>query len=152
MARGERVRVPLVDPAERSDLMYAQALRDARTPEVRLWAERIYRARGLAGIVEAIQRLPSFQFAPEAGTDLYQGAVRTLREGGNCTAKTILGMSAAMSLEIPTRIGWLPQQGVGWDHVAPLYAVGGRLEWGETLLIGARLGEHPNAAKQRLGS
>lgn len=174
MSAGERVQVELVDPAQRVALMFAQADADAWEPAVISIARNAIERRqnAAAGILERVQQLPTLLFClccsdltvtrgttcpacaktscAGPGVDYYQGAIRTLSEGGNCTAKTIAALAMCAAVGIRSGVGWVFHRSGGWDHVAPLFDVGGTLEWGETTLEGARFGEHPLAANARL--
>lgn len=155
MCAGDRVCIPLSWPNERrADLMHAQASADARDSAVMKVASNVMLSnRGedpAASILRRVQNLPNVQPRLPDGHDCYQGSVRTLLDGGNCSCKTILAMALATCCGIRTLVAWYVLPGASSNHVAPAFRVGGLWRIGETLLVGARLGEDPFAAQERL--
>lgn len=101
-----------------------------------------------------------------AGEDWHQDTATTLVEGGDCEdLATLLAALLRLGayfygLRLKTRLVWMRREG-GQDHVAVQVRVGdghdtgddpdGGWEWLEPSIVGARRGEHPEAAGQRLG-
>lgn len=102
-----------------------------------------------------------------AGEDWHQDTATTLREGGDCedlatALAALLRLGAYFyGLKLKTRLVWLRRTASGQDHVAVQVRVGdghdtgddpdGGWEWLDPSLVGARRGEHPEAAARRLG-
>ena len=74
----------------------------------------------------------------------------TLELGGDCEdlSKAIVALDLAALLR--ARVEWLPQPEENQDHVSARVLLAGVWEWQEASLAGARLGENPYQAAQRL--
>ncbi len=100
-----------------------------------------------------------------AGEDWHQDTATTLREGGDCedlatALAALLRLGAYFyGLKLKTRLVWMRRAG-DQDHVVLQVRVGdghdtgddpdGGWEWLDPSLVGARRGEHPEAAARRL--
>lgn len=151
VASGQDVRVPLAwSPAERSALFDRVAWSESRTPQVRSLVWRLPRGRleTAQAILAHVQALPVVQSPVGAGWQVLRSTRRTLVDGGDCGPRTVLAMAMARAAGIRCETRWLT--GKLWDHVWPVFIFEGHAYPGETLLEGARLGEDPMDAQDRL--
>ena len=71
---------------------------------------------------------------------------------GDCEDMAVLFAALARSVGLRAQVVWLDQPGQSSNHVAAATCeASGVCHWVETTLPGARVGEHPYAAAERLG-
>ena len=128
----------------------------------------------LQACLDAIFDLVVYRPDPASDQDFYQPIEVTLhpvpgnprsrltgepRGGGDCEdtallfTALVLAVSAVLRRPMGARVEWLSQPGKPQNHVAPTaWGADGVARWAETTLPGARVGEHPYAALERLGN
>lgn len=102
----------------------------------------------------ALARAQTFPYAPDdAGTvDLVTVDRATFeREGGDCEERAVWLAAALAAARIPAELVWLSQPGQEADHVTVRAHLDGRWLWADPTVPGARLGEHPQDAADRVG-
>jgi transglutaminase-like putative cysteine protease len=152
---GLAYRVTCSDHRAKVGLLANLAEYDARTPDVRRFAEQIVagardtaqQARALHAFVRdrvVFTREPIETFSPTMHT-LTIGA-------GDCDDSARALMALALALGLRARLETLPPLSSGRTpkHVAAQLFVDGAWRWAETTIAG-ELGEHPVAAARRLG-
>lgn len=112
------------------------------------WAEPFAgsEARARAALL-AVQSRPFTRDPP--GEWLARGRVTAAR-GGDCLRLAPLVVVVAESVGVPGEVLWLSIPDAAEDHVTARLWVGDRWQWAEPTVRGARLGESPFAARDRL--
>lgn len=126
----------------------------AKLPEVRALASQL--ARGRAGAqsycARALAYVQALPYVPDpAGQEWFSPVAYAMRHGGDCDDKVPVLIALALAAGIDGRPEWLSQPGQPQNHVTALLRCGHGWQWAETILPGARLGEHPYQALARLG-
>lgn len=171
--------VPDTTPStDREDLLNALADEGARDPIVRrtaIWlATRCALAHGrqptdrqLAQcLLDGLHELVQYSDDPDDREE-YNRAVTTLSSSprmerspitgspkgtGDCEDLAVLYASLARALGLRSQVVWIDQPRGAYNHVAAAVCdLGAGCEWVETTLPGARVGENPYTAAERLG-
>lgn len=141
-------------PAQRLSQLADLAAQGAVNPRVREWAQLRAGngtvAERAARLLVAVQRR-GFRPDPD-GAEYYQGVGYTLTHGGDCEDLSVLLMAALTAVGIKSKLRWLSQPGSALNHVTLAVQLPTGPAWAETTIPGARLGEDPYEAAQRLGS
>jgi len=82
----------------------------------------------------------------------FQSVRYTVVHGGDCEDLSALFVSLAWLLGLDADLIWLEQPDRPLDHVAAKVLVGGAWLWADASVCGARVGESPYAAMDRLGA
>ena len=141
-------------PVERLAVLRDLAERGARESEVRRIAREIRAAAGAAprslasGVLSYVQGLP-YRVDP-VGRDDGAAACATIERGGDCKKLSVLFCALCSALGLTSRLVWIEQPEARLDHVSAQWRDGGRWLWAECTVRGARLGEAPHAAAERL--
>jgi hypothetical protein len=143
---------------ERLDLLDTVAREASLWPSVAALAGSA--RRGLAGdaiddLLALVQALP-FTRDP-VGLDVYQALPLTLARGGDCEdlAALFVGgvrlLAAERGLPVAARAAWYARPEEREDHVVAVVSFArGEWQWCECSIRGARVGEHPQAAADRV--
>jgi transglutaminase-like putative cysteine protease len=99
-----------------------------------------------ADILAFVQTLP---FLPDPEGEWYQGALYTAFNGGDCEDLVSLLVAMYESVGIKSEIIWLEQRNRPLNHVSCRVLSGGRMQWAEPSIKGARIGENPYDALSR---
>ena len=137
--------------------------RGAVDPMVRDFVERSSVVLVTGGKVDPLARVLALSHALSAlcandeadDGDYYQTARATLEDlHAECKAMVVFELAAARVLGVRARAVWLrlPRRFARWDHATAQLARGddGPWSWADPLFIGARLGEHPEGAAERI--
>lgn len=84
------------------------------------------------------------------GQEWYAGLIYTIGYGGDCEELAALVVALARVVGIPGEVRWMDQPNHPLNHVTALLYVNGQWVWAEASVVGAQLGEHPQAAATRL--
>jgi transglutaminase-like putative cysteine protease len=145
------------------------AWRARGAPPVRAFAARAQRAAAHAAVARgrapttadaarellaATQRLPFRPDPPGPDGDAgewMQPVVYTLRYGGDCEDLATALVVVAREIRIPAQDVWITQRRRALNHVTAVLWVDGAWRWADPSIPGARLGESPYQALERLG-
>lgn len=106
-----------------------------------------------AWAVRALELAQAFPYEPDdAGAVDLVTVDRAVfeAEGGDCEERAMWLAAALAAAQIPTRLVWMQQQ-AAQDHVTVQAWLDGRWVWADPTVPGARLGEHPQDAADRVG-
>lgn len=84
------------------------------------------------------------------GQEWYAGLVYTIGYGGDCEELAALVVALDRVVEIPGAVQWMDQPDHPLNHVTAKLYLNGQWMWAEASVVGAQLGEHPQAAATRL--
>lgn len=142
---------------ERAQLLYALAVHGSVTDTVDRLARRI---RALAPqkniwsfIQQALDEVQHLPYVPDPeGQDCYKTADDTAAYGAECKGKNILFSALMIRLGITAEPVWIMQEGMPLNHVASVVMVQGNPYWADASIPGARVGESPYEALERVGA
>lgn len=145
-----------IEPAARVAVMRFVAERGAHAPIARRLAELV-RHRAGPGASPYKVASEALRVAQRAGyvradePEYFRPVAYTAVHGGDCEDLTPLLAAIATNLGIPWHIEWIDQPEQALNHVALKLRVDGAWLWADPSVCGARLGEDPYAAIERLG-
>lgn len=146
-------------PAVRLKRLETIAAETARSASFRLFVDRmVERERrrdpsqtALQAWLHFVQSLP-YRSGPK-GEWIETDARETARNGGECKALSVLFVAGASALGFQTRLAWLSWRYSQQAHVTAMVQVpGSGWEWTDATVAGARVGEAPESAAERVGS
>ena len=119
------------------------------TPPVRAFL-RETRARTPRGVLMAVQHWLRYVLDPP-GPELYYPVAATLERGaGDCADLALVVVAGCRTLGFKSGAVWISQGNLPRSHVVFELGEGDAAVWGDPSLYGARLGELPYDAMQRL--
>lgn len=149
--------VPDETAEDRVRIIRMLASRGAAAPIVRrLAALARHRAGPDAGpralATEALRVTQRAGYVPAVDPYLFQSAAYTALNGGDCEDLTPLLAAILAALGIASEVVWLSQPDRTLNHVVLQVAIDGEWLWADPSVCGARLGEDPYDAIERLGA
>lgn len=87
----------------------------------------------------------------EAG-ELFQPVRYTIEHGGDCEDLAALFVALARALGLTAELIWIEQPDRPLDHVVAQVQIDGAWYWADASVCGAKVGESPYAAMDRLGA
>lgn len=146
---------------DRIDLLQDLAVHGSRLPEIGSLAQivlsRVAIQQGHAGRVraiasEALKAIQHLEYHQHPSGEWFQRVDYTLTHGGNCEDLSSALVALLMRLGITAKAIWVNQSDRPLNHVAVQAFVNNRWQWADPSISGARFGESPYQAIERLGS
>lgn len=127
----------------------AQAVGEAQINS-RLHRDVSYREHLAAAALRLVQQRP--YIPPRQDVEEFQSVWSIGRPGvgGDCADLSVLLVSVYRTLGFPSEVIWITQAGKSLNHVTAKVWVDGAERWAEPTIRGARLGEYPYDAADRL--
>jgi hypothetical protein len=148
---------PYAHPCERIRLLERMADEAAARGELSPLEARARQATRFGGsqraVAEAalatVQGLPYY---PEAkDQQWFKPIAWTVGRGGSCGPLSAVLYGLCKRLGLDAQVVWITQAGRALNHLSVLVMVDGAWQWADPSVRGARLGEDPYAAIERLG-
>ena len=103
-----------------------------------------------AAALQVVQSL--FYRLDHVGEEWFQSADYTIVNGGDCEDLGVMLVAINNLLGLQSRLVWVFQPGHPLNHLSAQLYLDGVWLWEDPSIRGARLGEHPYAALERLGT